>query len=160
MTSLPSLNGFALRSLLRALSHPSAIFNRNLDAKLREQVILRVSSINNCMVCSAVHDHVAKFQGISECEIRSARGYDKPNHDKTELALRYAELRTQGLEADFPDEITRFNAEFDKNERDSIAAWADLYSFFNRFNNSWEGLLPGASRRRSKLGLPPPKSEK
>jgi len=153
--SLPRLNAFAFRSLGRALRHPLSLLNPKLDPKLREAIILRVSSLNNCMVCSAVHNHVAKLQGLNACEIQNARAKPDLADPQTAIALRYVELRTLDMEHDFPEDIEKFEAAFAIPEREAIAAWADLYSFFNRFNNTWEGLLPGAEKRRSNLGLHP-----
>jgi hypothetical protein len=58
-----------------------------------------------------------------------------------------------GPKATDPAAIEAFERVFNEAERTEIAAIVDLFTFNNRFNNTWEGWLPGASRRRARLGL-------
>jgi alkylhydroperoxidase family enzyme len=69
------------------------------------------------------------------------------------VALRYAELRTLDHEADHVEELERFQHTFSPVEQREIRAIVDLFTFNNRFNNTWEQYLPGASRRRERMGL-------
>jgi len=147
------LSGYALSSLARAMTHPLSLRCKSIGPRLREQIVLRVSSVNRCAVCSAVHGVVAKVEGLSADDIRKARlePDDDAHDERTRVALRYAELRTARLEADFPEDVEAFERIFDASERREIRAIVDLFTFNNRFNNTWEGALPGAEGRRRNL---------
>jgi AhpD family alkylhydroperoxidase len=150
----PMLSLYSLRSLARALQHPAALLGRRIGPQLRERIILRVSSINRCAVCSAVHAGVARVEGLSGDDIHDARKASKDRLDERSLiALRYAELRTAGLEADHPDDVAAFEQAFTPSEQTEVRAIVDLFTFNNRFNNTWEAWLPGAQRRRQRMGL-------
>jgi len=144
----PTLSLYSLRSLARALQHPAALLGRRIGPQLRERIILRVSSINRCAVCSAVHAGVARVEGLSGDDIHDAR-----LDERSLIALRYAELRTAGLEADHPDDVAAFEQAFTPSEQTEVRAIVDLFTFNNRFNNTWEAWLPGAQRRRQRMGL-------
>lgn len=151
------LSGHAIRSLGRALCHPLSLQGRALGPHLREQVILRVSSINGCSVCSAIHGAVARVGGLTAKDVHDARtpSNDDNLDDRTRLLLQYAEVRTAALESDFPEVVSRFDETFDGDIKREVRALVDLFTFNNRFNNTWEALLPGAKRRRDALGLVP-----
>ena len=72
---------------------------------------------------------------------------------RTRAALRYAELRTVGWENDFPDDVAAFEKAFTPEEQREVRAIADLFTFNNRFNNTWVAVLPGAQARRQRLGI-------
>ncbi len=151
----PKLSWYALRSLARALTKPDALLGRSIGGVLRERVTLRVSSLNGCAVCSAVHGVVARVEGLTADEIREARSPEKDDQqdERTQVALRYAALRTARLEDDSRDDVVRFEQEFSAREQREIRAVVDLFTFTNRFNNTWEAVVPGGGRRRRRLGL-------
>ena len=151
----PKLSWYALRSLARALTHPGAFLGRRIGGALRERVTLRVSSVNGCAVCSAVHGVVARVEGLTADDIRQARSPEEDEHqdERTQVALRYAVVRTARLEDDSPDDVARFEQEFSAREQREIRAVVDLFTFTNRFNNTWEAVVPGAASRRRRLGL-------
>lgn len=153
------MSGYALRSLVHAMRHPLALRGKALGPKLREQVILRVSSLNSCTVCSAVHGAVARVGGLTAKEIHRARSPDADDafDEDTKLLLHYAEIRTSNLESDFQDVVDAFERTFPAEVKREVRAIVDLFTFNNRFNNSWEGLLPGADKRRDSLGLTGPR---
>jgi AhpD family alkylhydroperoxidase len=157
----PMISAFALRSLGRALSRPWALRAKSLGPTLREQLILRVSSVNQCTVCSAIHGGVARLEGLSGDDIRRARNpvADGQQDESTRLLLHYAEIRTADLERDFPDVVEAFERSFPEPVKQEVRAVVDLFTFNNRFNNTWEGLLPGASRRRESMGLTGPRAK-
>ncbi|MBW2455440.1 MAG: carboxymuconolactone decarboxylase family protein [Deltaproteobacteria bacterium] len=151
----PKLSWYALRSLARAATRPSALLGRGIGGALRERVTLRVSSVNSCAICSAMHQVVARLEGLDAGDIHQAASpaEDESLDERTLVALRYAEVRTADREGDFADEVARFEREFTADEQREIRAVTDLFTFTNRFNNTWEAVLPGASRRRRRLGL-------
>lgn len=152
----PGLDRAALAALSRALRQAPALPAPHLGTRLRELIILHVSSINGCPVCSAAHGLLARLGGVEGDAIEAARACDVGPEDfdpRTELALRYAELRTLGREARDPALVERFEARFSADEQREIRAITDLFTFNNRFNNTWERWVPGARRRRRRMGL-------
>ena len=147
------LSGYALKSVARAMAHPLSLRCKTIGPRLREQVVLRVSAVNRCAVCSAIHGVVARAEGLTKDDIRKARiALDDEGHDeRTRVALRYAELRTAEQETAFPEAVDAFERMFNEEERREIRAIVDLFTFNNRFNNTWEGVLPGADGRRRNL---------
>lgn len=150
----PKLSLYAIGSLARALRRPGALLGQAIGAQLRERIILRVSSINSCTVCSSVHGAVARIEGLSGDDVRDARQASKDHLDeRTLIALRYAELRTAAVEAEYPADVAAFEETFSPSEQAEVRAIVDLFTFNNRFNNTWEAVLPGAEKRRKKMGL-------
>lgn len=152
----PKLSKGSVRSLGRAVAHPGALRGRALGKRLREEIILHVSAVNSCYVCSKMHEIIGRRVGLSDAEVRAARAIEpSPELDaRTRVALRYAELRTRGEENAHPEEVRRFERELSPGERREVRGIVDLFTFTNRLNNTVEGVLPGARRRRRKLGLP------
>jgi AhpD family alkylhydroperoxidase len=152
--SIPKLSADSLRSLARAVRHPLLWRCKTIGPQLRERIILRVSSVNRCVVCSSIHGAVARAVGVSQQQVGEARDPKQaPDDDRARLALRYAELRTAGMEADFPEEVACFEEAFSSLEREEIRVLVDLFTFNNRFNNTWESLLPGRGWRRRRAGM-------
>jgi AhpD family alkylhydroperoxidase len=155
------LSMYALRSLLRSLVRlRDLLARRAVDARLREAVILHVSSTNSCAVCSMVHGRRAARLGVSAESIAVARGPSPAGlGEPTATALRYAELRTLDREPSDPETVASFEQAFDPAQRAHLRAVIDLFTFTNRFNNTWEAWLPGARRRRQELGIGRPDDE-
>jgi len=150
----PALSSYALCSLARALAHWPAARGRGLDPRLRERIILHVSSVNTCPVCSAIHGRAGRRLGFSDADIRAARVIEVDGWDlRTHVALRYAELRTLDHEDAHPGQVAEFERLFTPAERTAVRATVDLFTFTNRFNNTWERWLPGAAARRRRLGI-------
>lgn len=150
-THAPTLSLYALRSLARALVRWPAI--RAIDPQLRERVILHVSSVNVCAVCSAFHTRAGHRVGLTDEDIRTAQSLHPGGLDaRTDAALRYAELRTLDRERDHPEDVAHFERLFTPAEQRALRATIDLFTFNNRFNNTWERLVPGAAKRRRELG--------
>ena len=150
---ISKLSRHGLRSLVRVITRPGAVRGKAIGTRLREQIILHVSAVNECAVCSAIHATGAKACGLDRQDIAAARQAAEDLDERTRLALRYAELRTLD-QLDRHDDVQRdFAAAYSPAERQEIDALADLFTFNNQFNNTWESLLPGAAARRRKLGL-------
>ena len=154
-TTAPTLTLSSLRSLGRAARDAGALRGRRIGARLRELVILHVSSVNDCPVCSAAHGVIGRLSGLDGRDVHDARACEPAERfdERTRVALRYAELRTRGREDDDPVALERLRALFDEEERREIRAIVDLFTFNNRFSNSWERLVPGGAWRRERLGL-------
>ncbi len=141
----PLIGAYAMRSLLRAFARWAEAHGRGVDPVLRERVILHVSAINRCEVCTAFHIRSARRIGLTEDDIGAACRLDtEVRDDRTRAAMRYAELRTLDLEGDHPEEVAAFEATFTPEEQAALRATIDLFTFNNRFNNTWQH-LPGAN---------------
>jgi len=152
--SRPILGAHALRSLRRAVARWPQAKGRGVDPVLRERVILHVAAINACEVCTAFHVRSARRIGLAEDDIGAACALDLTARDpRTRAAMRYAELRTLDLERDHPDEVAAFEATFTSEEQAALRATVDLFTFNNRFNNTWQH-LPGANLLKRRLGVP------
>lgn len=148
----PKLNWFAIVSLFRALGQPRALLGRHLDPALREKVILRVSAVNNCYVCSLMHQSWAGLHQVSRAEMACVRTKDVSDA-RLRAALDFADARTTN---DANAQLAVANAlqqYFSAREQVALTAFVDLFTFTNRFNNTWESWLPGAKRRRKAVDL-------
>jgi AhpD family alkylhydroperoxidase len=145
---IPKLTTRAIAAGLRA--QLSGDFSRRvIDPRLREAIILRVSAVNECPVCSMVHERLAARLGISPDEIADAREGESDLDPRARIAFRFAEARTLGR-ADAKADAD-FSSAFDAREQREIRAVVDYFTFTNAFNNTWEAILPGAARRRRGL---------
>ena len=54
--------------------------------------------------------------------------------------------------------VDAFESAFDDAIKREVRTVVDLFTFNNRFNNTWEGLVPGAAKRRNALGLVGPRT--
>jgi AhpD family alkylhydroperoxidase len=115
---------------------------------LKEEIVLRVSAVNECPVCSSIHERLAERLGIPPDEIARAQ-QGSARDDRSEIALRYAEARTLGRETSAI--VAEFERMFDREERIEVRAIVDLFTFNNAFNNTWESWLPGALARRERF---------
>ncbi len=142
------LTARAILSGARAYLRPDLVRGKRIGRQLREEITLRVSAVNECAVCSSIHERVAERLGISPDEIVRAQQGDARD-DRTEIALLYAEARTLGRET--PAMIEAFERTFTRDEQVEVRAIVDLFTFNNAFNNTWESWLPGAARRRERF---------
>ena len=83
----------------------------------------------------------SKNAGDTETINELANGYAFARACDTRVALRYAELRTAGVEDGNPDDLARFDQAFSGREQREIRAVVDLFIFTNRFNNTWEAAV-------------------
>lgn len=150
---VPMLDAHAVRAGACALWNGAMWRRWTLGGALYERIVLRVSMINGCAVCFRMHKRSAtRFLGEEQLEAACKMEplFDVPPSHRA--ALRYAALRTQRLpeEREAAVELARF---FDATERRAITALVDLFTFNNRFNNTWEAILPGARQRRRDMGM-------
>jgi AhpD family alkylhydroperoxidase len=149
----PKLSGHALSSIARALTSKE-FWTPTLDPLLKERIVLHMSKQNGCAVCSSLHMRRAERLGLSEDEVKAAQHADVAEFDeKTRAALRYAVLRTTNSEASDEGAVRTFEAMYSAEEQAAIRSVIDTFTFNNRFNNTWESLLPGAEARRKKIGI-------
>ena len=108
-----------------------------LDAKLKERIILRVSGINRSAYCSHAHRQISAKMGFTEDEIDEMGNPATANIDQSEkAALRYAEAMTVNpgnIPEDVFDDLKKYYSDSQIVEITAIAA---LYNMINRFNEA------------------------
>lgn len=108
-----------------------------LDPKLKERIILRVSGINRSAYCSHAHRQISAKMGFTEEEIDKMNDPATANIDESEkAALRYAEALTVNP-GSIPDEVfDDLKNYFSGSQIVEITAIAALYNMLNRFNEA------------------------
>ena len=108
-----------------------------LDPKLKERIILRVSGINRSAYCSHAHRQISAKMGFTEEEIDEMNDPATANIDESEkAALRYAEALTVNP-GSIPDEVfDDLKNYFSGSQIVEITAIAALYNMLNRFNEA------------------------
>jgi AhpD family alkylhydroperoxidase len=147
-----------MKSLMRAVSERDALASDALAPELRTRIALHVSAINRCAVCVTELQKSAPAAGLDDGQVaQTLAGEVEELDEPTQVALRYAELRTRDRLGDGSGEVHEavlaLARHFGPEQRATIDAVVDRMTFNNRFNNTWEGLMPGASARRRRLGL-------
>lgn len=109
-----------------------------IDQKLKERIILRVSKLNSSDYCCHAHEQISTKMGFTRQEIDEI--LEDPENaeisERQKAALRYAEALTL-RPADIPDEIFReLKKYFTESQIVEITALAALYNMINRFNEA------------------------
>jgi len=138
-----------LTNIYKALAHKPGILKTigpfvaavqkpdELDPKLKERIILRVSRINRSAYCCHAHEQISAKMGFTRYEI------DEMNNPQTAIisdaekaALSYAEALTVNP-GSIPD-IVYQNLEkyYSESQIVEITALAALYNMINRFNEA------------------------
>jgi uncharacterized peroxidase-related enzyme len=108
-----------------------------LNPKLKERIILRVSQINCSSYCSHAHRQISKKMGFTDDEITEVGNPDTANIPQAEkVAIKYAEQITINP-GDVPDSIfDDLKKHFSESQIVEITALAALYNMINRFNEA------------------------
>ncbi len=108
-----------------------------LDPKLKERIILRVSGINRSAYCTHAHRQISAKMGFTEKEIDEISNPDFANIDESEkAALRFAEALTVNP-GHIPDGVFKdLERYYSESQIVEITAIAALYNMINRFNEA------------------------
>jgi uncharacterized peroxidase-related enzyme len=108
-----------------------------IDAKLKERIILRVSMLNRSGYCTHAHEQISAKMGFSPSEIAEMRDPASAEIGEDErAALAYAQeltLRPGEISDGVYEELARHFSESQIVEITMIAA---LYNMINRFNEA------------------------
>lgn len=112
-----------------------ALKEGKLDVKLREQIILRVSQLNECSYCLAAHSFIGAKEGLGQEELLAARRGTSAD-PRAAAAIQFAEkvVRGHGKVSDADLQAVR-DAGFDDGEIAEIVANAVLSIYTNYLNN-------------------------
>jgi uncharacterized peroxidase-related enzyme len=108
-----------------------------LDPKLKERIILRVSGLNCSAYCSHAHRQISAKMGFTPEEIDEVADPATANiSDAEKAALRYAEALTVSP-GSIPDEVfEELRNYYSESQIVEITAIAALYNMINRFNEA------------------------
>jgi uncharacterized peroxidase-related enzyme len=108
-----------------------------LDAKLKERIILRVSKLNRSAYCCHAHEQISTKMGFTKDEIDEMNNPGEANiSDADKAALRYAEALTVNP-GSIPDEVySNLNKYYSESQIVEITMIAALYNMINRFNEA------------------------
>ena len=108
-----------------------------LDPKLKERIILRVSKINRSAYCCHAHEQISSKMGFSRDEIEEMNDPVSANiSDAEKAALIYAEALTVNP-GSIPDSVySNLEKYYSESQIVEITALAALYNMINRFNEA------------------------
>ena len=108
-----------------------------LDPKLKERIILRVSKINRSAYCCHAHEQISSKMGFSRDEIEEMNDPVSANiSDAEKAALIYAEALTVNP-GSIPDSVySNLEKYYTESQIVEITALAALYNMINRFNEA------------------------
>jgi uncharacterized peroxidase-related enzyme len=136
-------------NIYKALAHKPSILSTigpfvaavqqpdEIDAKLKERIILRVSKINRSAYCCHAHEQISTKMGFTREEIEEMENPESANlSDAEKAALRYAEAMTKNP-GSIPDSIyNELKKYYSDSQIVEITALAALYNMINRFNEA------------------------
>ena len=108
-----------------------------VDAKLKEKIILRVSKLNRSAYCCHAHEQISTKMGFTAEEIAEMDAPASADIGPEEkAALRYAEALTLNP-GDIPEDVfTGLKKYFSESQIVEITMIAALYNMVNRFNEA------------------------
>jgi uncharacterized peroxidase-related enzyme len=140
----------AVTNIYRALAHKPAIIATigpfvaavqapdEIDAALKERIILRVSALNRSGYCVHAHRQISAKMGFTPQEVDAALGDPSAAgvDDAGMAALRYAEEMTLRPGAVGDDTFAALREHFSDSQIVEITMLAALYNMVNRFNEA------------------------
>jgi AhpD family alkylhydroperoxidase len=150
-----SLGGAAitLPMLVRALAKPS------LPTSLREEIMLAVSSVNDCRYCNWVHTGLALENGVDMEALNTLldRSIDSLSHDTTEreaVAILFGKHFADTVRHPSKTARHKLAQHFSKNERREINAYIQAIYFANLTGNSADAVLARLRGQKTTGSLP------
>ncbi len=136
-------------NIYKALAHKPAILSvmgpfvaavqqpDEIDAKLKERIILRVSMLNRSAYCTHAHEQISAKMGFTPSEIAEMRDPASASiGDDERAALAYAEELTL-RPGDISDAVyAELSSHFSESQIVEITMIAALYNMVNRFNEA------------------------
>jgi uncharacterized peroxidase-related enzyme len=136
-------------NIYKVMAHKPAILNTigpfvaavqqadELDPKLKERIILRVSMLNRSSYCSHAHEQISAKMGFTTDEIAEiGRPETAAISEAEKAALAYSEALTVNP-SDISDDIYgQLANHYSDSQIVEITAIAALYNMINRFNEA------------------------
>ncbi len=138
-------------NIYRALAHKPAMLSTigpfvaavqasdEIDARMKERIILKVSMVNNSAYCTHAHRQIMDKMGFTQAEIDEVANPEAADLDApTRTALQYAEELTRHP-GGVPDTMfTQLRVHFSESQIVEITMLIALYNMVNRFNAGLE----------------------
>jgi uncharacterized peroxidase-related enzyme len=117
------------------LDFSGALSKGGLSPKLREQIALAVSEVNDCQYCLAAHSAIGRSVGLSEEALGDSRRGESPDpKEATLLAFTRNVVTNRGRVSD--EEVAKLcKAGFTEGDIVELIANISLTSFTNYFNH-------------------------
>ena len=117
------------------LDFSGALSKGSLSPKLREQIALAVSEVNDCQYCLAAHSAIGRSVGLSEEALGDSRRGESPDpKEATVLAFTRNVVTNRGRVSD--EEVAKLRkARFSKGDIVELIANISLTLFTNYFNH-------------------------
>lgn len=110
-----------------------------IDAQMKERIILRVSMINDSAYCTHAHRQIMAKMDFTDDQIEEMTDPDAADlDDATRTALAYAEELTRSPGSISPATFDALRAQFSESQIVEITMLAALYNMVNRFNAGLE----------------------
>ena len=136
-------------NIYKAMAHKPAILKTigpfvaavqqpdELDPKLKERIILRVSLLNRSAYCSYAHEQISAKMGFTEDEIAEMSSPQTAAIGEAEkAALAYSEALTVNPGDISDDTYSELAKYYSDSQIVEITAIAALYNMVNRFNQA------------------------
>jgi uncharacterized peroxidase-related enzyme len=108
-----------------------------IDAKLKERIILRVSILNRSAYCCNAHEQISAKMGFTDDEIAEMADPQSAQISAAEkAALRYSEELTLSPGSIKDETYEDLAAHYSESQIVEITALAALYNMINRFNEA------------------------
>jgi uncharacterized peroxidase-related enzyme len=138
-------------NIYRALAHKPAMLTTigpfvaavqapdEIDARMKERIILRVSLLNNSLYCTHAHNQIMAKMGFSADEIAAVSDPSNATFDDpTRAALAFAEELTRSPGAVSEGTFATLRLHFSESQIVEITMLVALYNMVNRFNAGLE----------------------
>lgn len=128
---------WSLPALARAARNPA------VSGRLREQVMLAVTSVNDCRYCCWAHTGLALAEGVDLDALQAVldQGVDPDRDDRTARAILFAQHFADTERRPEPAAQQAFEAAFSARERDEILAYIHIIYLANLGGNTVDALL-------------------
>lgn len=125
------------------------VVGKPIDNRLREMLMLAVSTENRCWYCQTAHTELGDASGLRQDEIAALlAGRDERATEAERAALRYArDLARRGFASHDEQLREELLAHFNEAAVEAIEATAHVMNFANRFGNTFD-----AARHRARGG--------
>ena len=116
------------------------VFDKSIGGKLREEIMLAVSGVNECWYCQTAHRVFARAEGLTDNEIEIILEGGEAGLDEAEsVALEFVrDLARNGFKGRNEELYARMDGLFSEEEKRAIESTAHVINFANRFGNTFD----------------------
>jgi AhpD family alkylhydroperoxidase len=141
--TLPQLLRITLQAGIRLPLLGKALIAPATSRKLREQVMLACTSVNDCRYCAWAHTHLALKNGVDIDQLNALLAApDQPLASEREgIAMLYAQHFAEQLGKPSTEARQRLNSVFSRAEVREIHAYLYAIYFANLSGNTFDALL-------------------